>query len=142
VIAKLGSELALRFVVVPAPELSPVLALQGERRLVLGSEVGRGSQGVVRIARLEQILSRSRNHGEEVMARTVAVKLVDPALCRDPETLQELRRSVRRTALVSHSNVVQVTDWFVTATTHGLVSDPIPCILQEFVDGMSLADLV
>ena len=108
---------------------------------MLGSEIGRGSQAVVRIARLEQILARSRQ-GEEVMARTVAVKLIDPALCRDPETLQELRRSVRRTALVSHANVVQVTDWFVTATTQGLVSDPIPCILQEFVDGMSLAELM
>lgn len=108
---------------------------------MLGSEIGRGSQGVVRIARLEQILARSRQ-GEEVMARTVAVKLIDPALCREPEILQELRRSVRRTALVSHANVVQVTDWFVTATTQGLASDPIPCILQEFVDGMSLAELV
>jgi serine/threonine-protein kinase len=127
--------------VVPAPELSPVLALQGERRLVLGSEIGRGSQGVVRIARLEQILVRSRQ-GEEVMARTVAVKLIDPALCRDPETMQELRRSVRRSALVSHANVVQITDYFVTTVTRGLASDPIPCILQEFVDGMSLAELI
>jgi serine/threonine protein kinase len=77
-----------------------------------------------------------------VMARTVAVKLLDAALCRDPETLQELRRSVRRTALVGHANVVQVTDYFVTTTTQGLATDPIPCILQEFVDGMSLAELV
>ena len=126
---------------VPAPELSNVLALQGERRLVLGAEIGRGSQGSVRIARLEQVLARSRQ-GEEVMARTVAVKLVDPALCRDTETMQELRRSVRRTALVSHANVVQITDYFVTATTQAIACDPIPCILQEFVDGMSLAELV
>jgi serine/threonine-protein kinase len=137
----LGSELALRFFVVPAPELSNVLALQGERRLVLGSEIGRGSQGVVRIARLEQILARSRQ-GEEVMGRTVAAKLIDPALCRDPETMQEIRRAVRRGALVSHANVVQITDYFVTSTTKGLASDPIPCILQEFVDGMSLAELI
>jgi serine/threonine-protein kinase len=127
--------------VVPAPELSPVLALQGERRLVLGAEIGRGSQGVVRLARLEQVLSRSRQ-GEELMARTVAVKLVDPAFCRDPETMQEIRRSVRRSALVNHANVVQITDYFVTATQQGFVSDPIPCILQEFVDGMSLAELM
>jgi eukaryotic-like serine/threonine-protein kinase len=122
---------------VPASAIVPVLALHGERRLVIGAEIGAGSQGVVHIARLEQVLASSRS-GEEVMARTVAVKLIDPALCHDGETMHELRRSVRRSALVTHSNVVQITDWFVT----GDAMEPVPCIIQELVDGMSLAELV
>lgn len=120
-----------------ASAVAPVLALHGERRLVIGAEIGRGSQGVVHIARLEQLLATSPR-GEEVMARTVAVKLIDPALCHEPETMHELRRSVRRNALVSHVNVVQITDWFVT----GEPTDPQPCIIEELVDGMSLAELI
>jgi serine/threonine-protein kinase len=124
---------------VPASDLATVLALQGERRLVLGPEIGRGSQGVVRMARLEQVLTTSRK-GDEVMTRTVAVKMIDPALCRDPETIHELRRSVRRAALVNHTNVVQITDYFVTAPSDAIMREPVPCIMQELVEGMSLTE--
>ena len=75
-----------------------------------GPSIGHGSRKACTLARLEQVLSRSRREGDEVMARTVAVKLVDPASAATPRRMQELRRSVRRTALVSHANVVQVTD--------------------------------
>ncbi len=122
-----------------APVLSPVLLLRGERRLVLGAELGRGSQGAVFVGRLEQVIA-SHTNGDELMARNVAVKVIDPALVHDAETVVELRRAARRSALVNHTNVVQVTDWLVAQTRVGsMPSEPTPCIVSELVSGMSLA---
>jgi len=124
---------------VPATSLAPVLALRGERRLVLGPAIGSGSHGEVRVARLEQVLA-STGEAEEVMARSVAVKIIDPLVTRDPEAMHELRRAVRRTSLVRHANVVQITDYFVaTLGPRGLASEAVPCVVQELVDGVSLA---
>jgi serine/threonine protein kinase len=124
----------------PAESLAPVLALRGERRLVIGEEIGTGSGGTVYVARLEQVLAGGR---EEVMGRVVAVKIIDRELARDPDTMHELRRAVRRLALVRHPNVVGVTDYFVaTFGDTGLTAEPVPCVVEEFVDGMSLASFV
>jgi len=112
---------------VPARELAPIVALHGARQLVVGQEIGRGTQGTVHIARLEQP-SADRS---ELMARNVAVKVLDPALHRDAETMAELLRSVRRAMLVRHPNVVGITDYFVASAC--------PCIVCDLVDGMSLA---
>ncbi len=128
-------------VVVAVRALAPVLSLHGERRLVLGQELGRGSQGSVHIARLEQLVA-STSRGDEVMARNVAVKIIDPALCPDAEAVQELRRAARRSALVNHVNVVQVTDWFIASGSRGMPSEPVPCIVQELVSGLSLASFI
>jgi serine/threonine-protein kinase len=125
--------------VVPARALAPVLSLHGERRLVFGPEIGRGTQGAVYVARLEQVIATS-SRGDEVMARNVAVKVIEPALCHDAETVHELRRAARRSALVSHANVVQVMDWFVATTqAANMAAEATPCIVQELVAGMSLA---
>ena len=127
---------------VPASALIPVLALRGERRLVVGDPIGVGSGAQVRVARLEQIIGASRD-GEEVMSRMVAVKIFDPIACRDAETMYELRRSVRRVALVRHANVVGISDYFVAAFGQsGLASEPVPCVVEELVDGMSLEAFV
>ncbi|HEY1958387.1 MAG TPA: protein kinase [Polyangiaceae bacterium] len=126
---------------VPATSLAPVLSLRGQRRLVIGAEIGRGSRSSVHIARIEQAIDVT-SAGEEVMARTVALKVVDPALCRDPETMHELKRSVRRSALVRHANVVGVHDFFVATLGESIASEPVPCVVEELVDGMSLARFV
>lgn len=125
----------------PVEQLAPVLSLRGERRLVVGSEIGRGTRASVHIARIEQVLNVTPA-GEEIMARTVALKVVDPTLTRDPETMHELTRSVRRSALVRHANVVAVTDFFMATLGDAVVSEPVPCIVEELVDGMSLARFV
>ena len=98
----------------------PVIVHRGERRLVMGACLGRGCQGAVHIARLEQRV------GGEVMARPVAVRVVSGGVDFD-----EIGRAVRRAATVIHPNVVQVTDCFVVGN--------IPYIVQELIEGMSLA---
>jgi serine/threonine protein kinase len=110
---------------VPAHDTASVLALRGERHLVLGQEIGRGSQGVVYVGRLEH---------PGVMARHVAVKVIDAAIAHDEGSLHELTRSVRRSSLVRHPNVVQITDYFMV--------DGSPYIIQDLVEGMSLASFV
>jgi serine/threonine-protein kinase len=116
---------------VPARDVTPILTLDGERRLVIGQEIGRGSQGTVHVARIEQGVDGSAAGGVDTLARTVAVKIVDAAHYRDTDTMLELVRAVRRSALVRHPNVVQVTDYFVASSC--------PCIVQELVDGLSLS---
>ena len=125
--------------VVPARALAPVLSLQGERRLVVGAPLGRGSQGTVYVARMDQAVA-TRKDGEEVLSRNVALKVVDEALLHDQEAIFELRRATRRSALVSHTNVVTVSEWFVAQMREG--SEPVPCIVQELVAGMSLASFL
>jgi serine/threonine protein kinase len=125
---------------IAAHDVTPVLTLDGQRRLIVGEEIGRGPQGAVYVGRLE---SRSegltseplRGVGSQAsLMRTVAVKVMDPALFHDTETMAELVRAVRRLALVRHPNVVQVTDYFVASQC--------PCIVQDLVDGLSLAAFV
>ena len=110
-----------------------VLALRGERRLVVGAEVGRGSLGTVYAARIEQTLHAEAGRAE-TMAIPAAVKVIDPAFGRDPETMQVLRRAMRRGALVRHPNVVEVNDFFTAGDS--------PCVVMELVQGLSLASLL
>ncbi len=65
------------------------------------------------------------------MARRVVVKILDPVVQRDGESMHEVTRAVRRSMLVRHPNVVSVTDFFAFDTS--------PCIVSNLVDGMSLA---
>jgi serine/threonine protein kinase len=126
----------------PPPGSSQLLSLGGERRLVLGGEIGRGSRATVRVARLEEVIGASAA-GEEVLARTVAVKMIDPSLCRDSETMHELRRAVRRSARARHPNVVCISDYFVAALGDSDIdAEDVPCIVEELVEGMSLASLM
>jgi serine/threonine-protein kinase len=111
---------------IAAHDVTPVLTLDAQRRLIVGEEIGRGPQGAVYVARLEGQAS--------LMARTVAVKVMDPGLFHDTEAMAELVRAVRRSALVRHPNVVQVTDYFVASQY--------PCIVQDLVDGLSLSAFV
>ena len=92
---------------------------------------------------LEQVLATTRE-GEEVMARTVAVKIVDPAIGRDAEAMHELRRAVRRMALVQPRERRPDHRLFRRdfGTQRGAPPSRSPCIVQELVDGMSLAEFV
>ena len=98
-----------------ANETTPSIAIPGNRQLVIGAPIGRGSRAVVHLARLEG----------DVLARPVAVKVFEPGA----ET-EEILRPVRRAALIQHPNVVQITDAFV--------SGPSVHVILELVDGMSL----
>ncbi len=67
-------------------------------RYVLETRVGAGGMGVVWAARDPQL------------DRAIAIKLVHPALVRDPEAAARLLREARAMAKVSHRNVVAIHD--------------------------------
>ncbi len=93
----------------------------GDRYVLLG-EVGRGGMASVH-----------RAH-DEVLDRTVAVKLLHPHLARDPAFLERFRREARAAAALNHPNVVGVHDW-------GEGEDGAYLVLQ-LVEGLSLREVL
>lgn len=69
-----------------------------------------------------------------VMGRIVALKVLAPALVKDPSALQRFQRETMVAARLMHPNVVTAFDADQAAGTHFLV--------MEFVDGSDLAELV
>ncbi len=121
-----------------APLSNTVVPLRGERRLVVGEEIGRGILGVVYAARVEETIAVNtgdRRDRFETMASPAAVRVIDPVFGRDPEAMQVIRKAVRHSALVRHPNVVAVTDFLTDP-------DGSPCVVMELVPGMSLASLL
>jgi eukaryotic-like serine/threonine-protein kinase len=93
----------------------------GDRYVLLG-ELGRGGMASVH-----------RAH-DEVLDRTVAVKLLHPHLAHDPAFLERFRREARAAAALTHPNVVGVHDW-------GEGEDGAYLVLQ-LVDGLSLREVL
>jgi eukaryotic-like serine/threonine-protein kinase len=91
-------------------------------RYVLQEELGRGGMASVH-----------RAH-DEVLDRTVAIKLLHPHLAHDPAFLERFRREARAAAALSHPNVVGVHDW-------GEGEDGAYLVLQ-LVDGLSLREIL
>jgi len=77
--------------------------------------------GVVYEARHEQIGQRA------------AVKVLMRDLARDPRILQRFLDEARTMTLVQHEGIVKVFDY-------GQLSDGVPYILMEFLEGMSLQE--
>jgi eukaryotic-like serine/threonine-protein kinase len=93
----------------------------GDRYVLLG-ELGRGGMASVHRAR------------DEVLDRTVAVKLLHPHLAHDPAFLERFRREARAAAALTHPNVVGVHDW-------GEGEDGAYLVLQ-LVEGLSLREVL
>lgn len=91
-------------------------------RYVLLEEVGRGGMAAVH-----------RAH-DEVLDRTVAIKLLHAHLASDPAFLDRFRREARAAAALNHPNVVAVHDW-------GETPDGAYLVLQ-LVDGPSLREVL
>jgi eukaryotic-like serine/threonine-protein kinase len=89
---------------------------------VLLDEVGRGGMAAV-----------YRAH-DEVLDRTVAIKLLHAHLASDPAFLDRFRREARAAAALNHPNVVAVHDW-------GETPDGAYLVLQ-LVDGPSLREVL
>jgi serine/threonine protein kinase/WD40 repeat protein len=68
------------------------------------------------------------------MERPVALKVINPGLIRNPETVQRFRQEVRTAAKLHHPNIVTAHDADEAGGLHFLV--------MEFVEGRSLADLI
>lgn len=91
-------------------------------RYVLLHELGRGGMASVHRAY------------DEVLDRTVAVKLLHPHLAHDPAFLERFRREARSAAALSHPNVVGVHDW-------GEGEEGAYLVLQ-LVEGLSLREVL
>jgi tRNA A-37 threonylcarbamoyl transferase component Bud32/tetratricopeptide (TPR) repeat protein len=111
----------------PRPEAAPEpsrphgqLAVLGPYRLV--AELGRGGMGIVYRA------------FDEVLQRTVAVKVMRADLGEETAPLRFLREA-RAAAALEHENVIRV--HAVAESLGGL-----PYLVMEFIDGPTLADLI
>ena len=107
------------------PDQPELLLLEGTRRLVLGSVLGRGTLGVVRVGEIQGV------HG---VRRRVAVKVFDTLFASDGDGAAAIARAVRHAAHVRHPNVVQVHELSVTGDH--------PYVILELVEGCSLQSLV
>jgi formylglycine-generating enzyme required for sulfatase activity len=106
----------------PAPPAGLLPELAGYAKYRFVRELGRGGMGVVYLA--EQTL----------MGRTVAVKVINPSVLAHPDALPRFHAEVRAAARLDHPHIVRAFDAEQVGDLHLLV--------MEFVEGMSLADLV
>ncbi len=115
------------FLATPILEAAPHLLDDGalEPGAVVGSysiirELGRGGMGRVYLAR------------DARLGRTVAIKMVAPALARDARFRERLRREARAAAALTHPGI---------CTVYALEeADGVAFIVSEFVDGHPLRD--
>ena len=96
------------------------LALAGRYRI--DREIGRG--GMAHVYR----------GTDEVLGRTVAVKVLNPEYASDPTFVERFRREARAAAGLNHPNVVAVFDTGSDGDLHFIV--------MEFVEGSTLAELL
>src|SRR5262249_40356837 len=71
---------------------------------------------------------------ETATGRTVAVKVMNPALLTDSEMLLRFQREVRAATILDHPNIVAVLDAGQT--------DEVQYLVMEFVEGIDLEQLV
>ncbi|MDT5179679.1 MAG: eukaryotic-like serine/threonine-protein kinase [Mycobacterium sp.] len=95
-------------------------------RYELGDILGFGGMSEVHLAR------------DLRLHRDVAVKLLSADLARDPDCYLRFRREAQHAAALNHPAIVAVYD---TGTTNTAVG-PLPYIVMEYVDGVTLRDVV
>ncbi|MGH3977668.1 MAG: Stk1 family PASTA domain-containing Ser/Thr kinase [Pseudonocardiaceae bacterium] len=79
------------------------------------------------------------HHGTDVrLGRDVAVKVLRADLARDPQFQLRFRREAQNAAALNHPAIVAVYDTGETSTEYG----PLPYIVMEYVDGLTLRDIV
>jgi serine/threonine-protein kinase len=100
--------------------LGPQTLIDG--RYLLERELGRGAMGVVYQAR------------DAGLDRSVAIKMIDPSLVRNPEVIALFRREATAIARVRSENVVQI---YSFGTHQGS-----PFFVMEHVQGANLDDVI
>ena len=101
-------------------------------RYELGEVIGRGGMAEV-------------FEGKDMrLGRRVAVKILRPDLARDPSFQARFRREAQSAASLNHPNVVAVYDTGedVLADAEGATGEIVPYIVMEYVDGMTLRQLM
>jgi eukaryotic-like serine/threonine-protein kinase len=95
-------------------------------RYELGEIIGFGGMSEVHLAR------------DVRLHRDVAVKVLRADLARDPSFYLRFRREAQNAAALNHPAIVAVYDTGEAETTNG----PLPYIVMEYVDGVTLRDIV
>jgi beta-lactam-binding protein with PASTA domain/predicted Ser/Thr protein kinase len=95
-------------------------------RYELGEILGFGGMSEVHLAR------------DVRLNRDVAVKVLRADLARDPGCYLRFRREAQNAAALNHPTIVAVYDTGETETATG----PLPYIVMEYVDGVTLRDIV
>ena len=101
-------------------------------RYELGEVIGRGGMAEV-------------FEGKDLrLGRRVAVKILRPDLARDPSFQARFRREAQSAASLNHPNVVAVYDTGedVLGDSEGETGEIVPYIVMEYVDGMTLRQLL
>jgi len=99
---------------------------------LLGTDVGR-----YRLARLlgEGGMGRVYMAVQPMIGSRVAIKLLDETCARNPDLLERFFAEARAVNLIRHENIVGVIDL-------AQLADGRPYIVMEFIDGLTLGDLV
>jgi serine/threonine protein kinase len=95
-------------------------------RYELGDIIGFGGMSEVHLAR------------DVRLQRDVAVKVLRADLARDPSFYLRFRREAQNAAALNHSSIVAVYDTGEAETPDG----PLPYIVMEYVEGVTLRDIV
>src|SRR4051794_7863116 len=95
-------------------------------RYELGEILGFGGMSEVHLAR------------DQRLHRDVAVKVLRADLARDPSFYLRFRREAQNAAALNHPSIVAVYDTGEAETATG----PLPYIVMEYVDGVTLRDIV
>jgi len=95
-------------------------------RYELGDILGFGGMSEVHLAR------------DQRLHRDVAVKVLRADLARDPSFYLRFRREAQNAAALNHPAIVAVYDTGEAETPNG----PLPYIVMEYVDGVTLRDIV
>ncbi|MEO6954761.1 MAG: serine/threonine-protein kinase [Polyangia bacterium] len=106
-----------------APQADPWVGRLIEGRYQVLAPLGRGGMGVV--YRVEHV----------TLKKELALKLLLPELGRSDELLARFQREAEAAARLSHSNIIQVTDF-------GRTEDGQLFLVMELLEGPSLADVL
>ena len=99
-------------------------------RYELVSVIGRGGMAEVWEAR------------DVRLGRRVAIKILRPDLARDPAFQARFRREAQSAASLNHPNIVAVYDTGEDVYLDGTESTIVPYIVMEYVDGMTLRQIL
>ena len=99
-------------------------------RYQIGAVIGRGGMAEV-------------HEGRDLrLGRRVAVKILRPDLAKDPTFQARFRREAQSAAALNHPNIVAVYDTGEDLLSADGISTTVPYIVMEYVDGMTLRQLL
>ena len=99
-------------------------------RYTVGQVIGRGG-----MAEVYEGTDRRLN-------RKVAIKVLRPDLAQDPLFQERFRREARSAAGLNHPNIVAIYDTGEDLIDDGLTQVNVPFIVMEFVDGVTLRQML